>query len=675
MPHRTQRARRGLRAPLLLLATALSPVPCPLSPAFAAQTTLISAPADLDGAELERVRAAPFARGLLELAPGPDGALPASGAVTLAALPAPAFDSLVASWNAETPPGTSVEVWAQIHAFNEWSEWFPFGVWDADGGASAEKETATAWMDFDTLKLKAGDQKARAFRLRAVLRRGRARTGPVLQALAAATADHTGPLPPEPDFSPGPWVRELEVPPRSQMTEQAEFARDICSPTALSMALAYWGRPVAVGDAAVGVRDRRSGRFGVWPFNTAWAARHGLRAHAARLNRLADLQQEVAAGAPVVVSVGFAEGSLDGAPLTRTRGHLLVVRGFTAAGDLIVNDPAAPEAASVRRVYRREQFRAAWLENKRGLSYLMRPRLPAALAVARATQDLRTRPAPGDGAPLDRGRLSQLLAGEPVRALEVAGAWVRVEAPEQLHAADGAFAAYGGWVEAAALGTPSPAFQPDSVVIATAAAAIWEGPDGPRRRELPLGARVMRLRGTGAPLAGEGEGRTAVRLFDGVQASLEVGALQDLPLAGPARRKAVLRAAELLLGRRYVWGGRSSIHSDPSWGVDCSGLASLAHRAAGVLTPRDAHDQFLKAAPLDRAARPGDLFFLSRPGSPREINHVGIYAGGDELIEAVEDGGVRRTTFTARLGGPLAGLKAGAAVGGRTLWFGTFLND
>ena len=39
----------------------------------------------------------------------------------------------------------------------------------------------------------------------------------------------------------------------------------------------------------------------------------------------------------------------------------MVVTGFTAEGDVIVNDPAAPGDADVRRVYPRAAFENVWL--------------------------------------------------------------------------------------------------------------------------------------------------------------------------------------------------------------------------------------------------------------------------------------------------------------------------
>jgi hypothetical protein len=66
-------------------------------------------------------------------------------------------------------------------------------------------------------------------------------------------------------------------------------------------------------------------------------------------------------------------GALSGPPICSTNGHLLVIRGFTAKGSVIVNDPAAPNNKSVMRVYKRGQFENAWLDSTGGASYVIHP--------------------------------------------------------------------------------------------------------------------------------------------------------------------------------------------------------------------------------------------------------------------------------------------------------------
>ena len=117
------------------------------------------------------------------------------------------------------------------------------------------------------------------------------------------------------------------------------------------------------------------------------------------------------------------------------------------------------------------------------------------------------------------------------------------------------------------------------------------------------------------------------------------------PLYGPDD---VLDLARQFLGLRYIWGGTSS------WGLDCSGLVYLVHRAVGVLLPRDASDQavFEKVDPVNLAeVEPGDLYFFARPDG--RVTHVGFVTapvasdGTRWMLHAPEGGGsVEETPMT-----------------------------
>jgi hypothetical protein len=51
----------------------------------------------------------------------------------------------------------------------------------------------------------------------------------------------------------------------------------------------------------------------------------------------------------------------------------MVITGFTANGDPIVNDPASPDDATVRHVYDRSQFEDAWMSSTGGIVYVVHP--------------------------------------------------------------------------------------------------------------------------------------------------------------------------------------------------------------------------------------------------------------------------------------------------------------
>jgi hypothetical protein len=163
-----------------------------------------------------------------------------------------------------------------------------------------------------------------------------------------------------------------------------------CSPTSTSMVVAYWGAgPSAAETAWVdppvdaqvdftarNVFDYTYDGAGNWPFNTAYAATRGdLRGFVTRLRSLAEAEQFIAAGIPLVVSVSFKKGELKGAGYG-TNGHLMVVVGFTESGDVVCNDPASHLIAGndqVRVVYGREEFENVWVPHSGGIVYVIHP--------------------------------------------------------------------------------------------------------------------------------------------------------------------------------------------------------------------------------------------------------------------------------------------------------------
>jgi len=185
----------------------------------------------------------------------------------------------------------------------------------------------------------------------------------------------------------------LDVPRYSQMTHTGHYPKwggggeAWCSPTSTSMVLGYYdalpparsyawvgtGHPQPwVDHAARMTFDYAYDGTGNWPFNTAYAARLAGKAFVTRLRSLREAERFIVAGIPVVASISFGRGELDGAPISSSNGHLLVIVGFTKQGHVVVNDPAAPTRAGVRRVYNRGQLERAWLNGSGGTAYVIR---------------------------------------------------------------------------------------------------------------------------------------------------------------------------------------------------------------------------------------------------------------------------------------------------------------
>jgi len=299
------------------------------------------------------------------------------GSFTSAELAAPiAFDGAVPSWIATTPPGTWISVQARARVGSTWTAWYRLGVWASgttdvrrhsfDGESDAYGEVAT-----DTVLLGSA---ADAIRVRVTLFTADGSSSPTVERLTLALADRSmfGA-----DEGGTAWGTILDVPGRSQML-YPDGGEVWCSPTSTSMLLAYWSArtsdsalDVTVPAAASGTYDTVYGGNGNWPFNIAYAGSLGLVGEVAWFSSMSDLEPLVARGIPVALSAAWEAGDIDGAAISSTAGHLLVVRGFDADGNVAVNDPAAATNAGVDRIYDRAQLAGAWLGGSGGVAYVL----------------------------------------------------------------------------------------------------------------------------------------------------------------------------------------------------------------------------------------------------------------------------------------------------------------
>ncbi|MCZ7424988.1 peptidase C39 family protein [Micromonospora sp. WMMA1949] len=335
----------------------------------------------------------------------------AAGAWTSPVTPAGfAVTELVPSWTADTPPGC----WLRIE-LRGWGDgtattgWYELGHWAADDStvhrASVPgQEDDRARVAADTLRVTGTTVTGWQVRV-TLLRRLDAPAGPVLRTVgvvastdppgtAGAQTAATG-ADADDTLRPGAaWGRVLDVPRYAQRLHAAAGETrwggggdSWCSPTCVAMVLDFWGagpapdryawvappgpRPQVV-HAARHCYDHAYGGPGNWPFNTAYAATHGVDALVTRLRSLAEAERFVAAGIPLIVSAAFTAGQVPGLDYD-TRGHLMVLAGFTAGGDPVLNDPYAPDDERVRRTVPRAPFENAWQAGSGGIAYVLRP--------------------------------------------------------------------------------------------------------------------------------------------------------------------------------------------------------------------------------------------------------------------------------------------------------------
>lgn len=295
------------------------------------------------------------------------------------------FAEAIPSWNAITPDGAYVVVLMKLRVDGKWSKWVKLDLWNV----AAKPELKHSYEDSDDLAFAEisaigvkGKIRADAFRMRLELRSTDGKTYPTLRYIAVNTND---PTPAGWTESTEPvksvWGTELDVPYLCQLSVKGGSIW--CSPTSTAMVLGYWGklmnRPdftVGITDAALGIKDNRWGGTGHWGFNVAYAGEFkGIRAHVDRFSSVSRIEDCIAKGVPVIVSLDYAK--LNRWKGVGTVGHLMVIRGFTKEGDPVFNDPWAKleKGEKLRKVFKRADLEYAWLgpNGSQGTVYILRP--------------------------------------------------------------------------------------------------------------------------------------------------------------------------------------------------------------------------------------------------------------------------------------------------------------
>jgi hypothetical protein len=311
-------------------------------------------------------------------------------------VPAPATE-LIASWNADTPAGT----WIQVELLGTYTDGtatpaYIMGRWTAGDGPEDIRRTSvddqtdgksSIWTDTFSIDDATAGPLLASYRLRLTLfRKPGSRLTPTVWRLGAM-ASHIPDRYTVPASVPGVGAGvELPVPPYSQNIHKGEYpeydngGEAWCSPTSSTMCIEYWGRGPKAADLAwvdpafadpqvdQGARytyDYQYEGCGNWPFNAAYAATYpDMQGVVTRLHSLNDIERLVKAGVPVITSQSFLASELDGAGYG-TSGHLMCIAGFTADGDVVANDPASDSDDVVRNVYKRAQFETIWLRTLR----------------------------------------------------------------------------------------------------------------------------------------------------------------------------------------------------------------------------------------------------------------------------------------------------------------------
>jgi hypothetical protein len=289
---------------------------------------------------------------------------------------------IIPSWEASTPKDSAIEIRLRVKYADHESNWYRIALWDSAGQGSRRTSFASqsdddAYVATDTLVLR---RPAEAVQVAVALFSAPDGALPQLKGLSLSCSGDVV----QPDAKAAHPVCSLEPPYFSQFSYDEQDGW--CSPTSLAMVLGYWykrtGDPVLAPFidpqsvprlVAPAVYDATYEGYGNWSFNVAYAASLGLESFVTRLDSIDQLDEWLALGIPVVMSIAWKEGQLTGAPIPKSNGHLIVAIGIDESGDVIVADPAAKQLDQVRRTYKRKELEACWLR-PHGTIYLIYPR-------------------------------------------------------------------------------------------------------------------------------------------------------------------------------------------------------------------------------------------------------------------------------------------------------------
>ena len=295
------------------------------------------------------------------------------------------FTELLPSWNALVPDGTGVRFEVRVRDAadkNNWSPWTYIGYWGRVTNDNRVTEFDWGKVDVDTLMLK---RPANAFEIRATLADfhptqtatpsirkiaavySRPTDDKILREMAADRAERRAATQP----TTRPARVDIPVPFRAQGDNPDSVRHSTCSPTSVSMVLAWAGADRPILDNALAIWDDDNAMFGNWNRAVQFAGSLGFDATVERFNSMDDVRDRLAQNQPIIASIRFKRGEFPSNLEKETAGHLIVIRGYDEHGDLIVNDPAS-RAHGNGVVYKADELAHAWFVNAGGAAYVIK---------------------------------------------------------------------------------------------------------------------------------------------------------------------------------------------------------------------------------------------------------------------------------------------------------------
>jgi hypothetical protein len=277
------------------------------------------------------------------------------------------FDELLISWNALRPFCGHYVILSRLLIQDQWTPWLLYAVWGCKEQFSFHDAPCSAPARSYQDQVEVLEKKfASGFCIRVVACGGA--TLESFYTLYACTSKMNAPHPPYSSLS---QSLSLPVPKISQLSLVHPRSHSVCSPTSTTAVVQYLLSHHQLNPLqfAKQVYDAGFDIYGNWSFNVAQAfVELGTKwqCFCARMPNIEWLWHSLKKGRPVVVSV---KGSLPGAHLPYSSGHLIVIKGYDAQTQhFLCMDPAFPSDEQTEVSYPWQAFIQAW-ENRHYLAY------------------------------------------------------------------------------------------------------------------------------------------------------------------------------------------------------------------------------------------------------------------------------------------------------------------
>lgn len=286
------------------------------------------------------------------------------------------FTELIPSWNLKTPGETGVYFEVRVHqaADQSWSPWMYIGYWGRVRVVKPVDRFDGGYVNSDNLIL---SKPADAYQMRAVFQSFEP-LGSTTPALRRVSVCYSGVVKDDaerqrlmwkPEIT-GTWAVDLAVPYRAQGDSSEALSGQICSPTSTSMVMQYFGQNFPTVENAQAIYDNDIGIFGNWGRAVARAGEMGLDSWIMRFRNWDQVKAMISQGQPIICSIRAKKGDFQGPHIyDSTGGHLIVIRGLTADGGVIVNDPAR-RAKGNGFVYNEADMQRVWIDHG-GVAYII----------------------------------------------------------------------------------------------------------------------------------------------------------------------------------------------------------------------------------------------------------------------------------------------------------------